>query len=378
MGFMKKRVLTLLILVFCMVLTPLSAFARINEHNGPPYGLPPSEWQNIRRPLSLHENENTNGAYGEYTNDDDDSENNIIVMDIGRWFAQRELPSRQQGLNIQGLIPWMLPEFESYYTINEHINKVMELLIGDARRVRARSITFDYEIYPTSEMVSVLIKASVSSVISRTLVRSINFCPHTGEFLTARDAFYVDVIPLAEAKLALEMRRSPEHFYLAQTISLGSQAFFVTDYGITILFDEFQLSSMVSGVFPLELLFDKIRTATISLDELLQHDHAYNIPMVPLRSAGMQLGYDVRWVNRRAEVSLITENGERDLRIWAYPGINEYHVSGHSSRSLEAAPERRLGSGQIYVPITFFEQILPLSVYNRDSYGNITFLAYIG
>jgi len=363
-----------------MVLTPLSAFALTNENNGPPYNLSPSEWHRFQRPITVLDNmADANGISEEYTNDSETDREDVIEIDIGSWFARRDLPSRQQGLNIEGLIPWMLPEFESYYPINERITEVMELIISDARRVRARSVTFDYEIYPTSDMVSILIKASVSSVISRTMVRSINFCPHTGEFLTARDVFYVDIIPLAETKLAVEIRRSPEHFYLAQSILLDNQAFFVTDYGITILFDEFQLSSMVSGVFSLELLFDNIQIATVSLDELLSNDHAYNIPMVPLRSVGMQLGYDVRWVNRRAEVSVIAEDGERELLIWAYPGVNEYHMPGQARPLvLEAAPERRLGTGQIYVPITFFEQILPLSVYNRDSYGNITFLAYLG
>ena len=233
----------------------------------------------------------------------------------------------------------------------------------------------------TQNMISILIKASVSSVISRTLVRSINFCPATGEFLTIRDAYVLDIVPLAEAKLADEMRRSPEHFYLAQSISLDNQAFFVTDYSITILFDEFQLSSMVSGVYPLELMFANIQVATLSLSELLAREQVYNIPMVPLRNVGQQLGYYVRWDGEkgRAEVYLITGDGEHELLIWAIPGINEYHhMPTDQVRALEAAPARRTGSGSVYVPITFFEQILPLSVYIRDSYENLTFLAYLG
>lgn len=291
----------------------------------------------------------------------------------------RDLPNRQMGLNIHGTVPDILPSVGSFYSqINSHITETVDGLIRGARGMRARSITFDYEILHTDCTVSVLIRASISSLISHTLVRSVNFCPHTGELLTARQVSHIDVIPLAERILREQLRRSPEFFYRTQSINMEQQAFFKTEDGITFLFDEFQLSSLVSGVFPLELLYSHMQTASIGIDQLLPNDHAYNLKMVPLRTVAQQLGYNVEWVNGRVEVSLDTAEG-RQLLIWVYPDVNEYRMQVHMqehTRSLEAAPYNR--HGNIYVPITFFDQILPLSIYSIDAFGNITFLAYLG
>jgi len=59
------------------------------------------------------------------------------------------------------------------------------------------------------------------------------------------------------------------------------------------------------------------------------------------------------------------------------PGVNNYQLDGVFQRSLEAAPEQRNG-GSIYVPISFFDQILGITIYDIDAQGNITFMTYLG
>jgi len=285
-----------------------------------------------------------------------------------------ELPPRQLGIIVQGYVPWILPAFEnSYYLINERIEDIVGAIIADARRTRARSINFSFEVHPTQDMVSVLVRAQVTSVITRTLVRSVNFCPTSGALLTIRDATAVNLVPLASRILTDRMRRYPEQFYAVQNVSLYNQAFFVTTHGVTFLFDEFQLSSMVGGVVPLELRNEHVFTATLRHDQLLPYDHAYDLMMVPLGYVASQLGYTAIWNEelRRAEVS--TGN---TLLVWMYTGINEYRTQD-LVRTLEAAPHIT-ENNQMYVPITFFERVLPLSTYNIDEFGNITFLAYMG
>ena len=357
MRYNVRKKLVFIILVICMSTLPLSAFAyTTNGQNGTngtmddvtDYGtddIPPCDWQ----------------CPGQLATGED-------------WLITRELPSRQMGLNILGDIPMVTSEFNGPYNlINRRIDDVIDDLISEARRMRARSITFSHEAVRTSCMVSILIRVSVSSAIYSTLVRSVNFCPHTGEFLTIRNAMDFDIVPLANRMLAERMRRSPENFYAAPSVSLDEQAFFVTCSSITILFDEFQLSSVVSGVFSLELRKANIRTVTISQDQVLPHDHAYNLMMVPLRYVTRGLGYHPY---RRPGGANIWFASGSDVRLiaWLYQGINEYHTPD-MTQSLEVAPYNR--GGLIYVPITFFEQILPLTVYNIDSFGNITFLAYL-
>ena len=294
------------------------------------------------------------------------------------WLTTGDLPPRQMGLNIHGKVPMIMPAFgESYYVINQRIDDIVAHLINESRRARARSIDFFYEMHPTSDIISILIHARITSVIERTLVRSVNFCRQTGDFLTIRDAMDYDIVPLADRILAENIRRSPENFYAAQSISLDGQAFFVTNRSITILFDEFQLSSMVSGVFPLELIKAHIQTATVTREELLPIENDYNLMMVPLGEIATQLGYRPHWCHelRRAEIWHDSMVYGSQLLTWMYPGVNEYHTPD-MTRSLESGPYLRWGT-RVYVPITFFEQILPLSVYSIDSFGDITFLAYL-
>jgi len=290
------------------------------------------------------------------------------------WLTTKELPPRQMGLNILGDIPMVTDVFgESYVLINQRIDDITNALISEARRMRARSITFSHERIETPDMASILIRASVSSAIYSTLVRSVNFCPHTGDFLTLRDAMEFDIVPLANRMLAERMRRSPESFYAAPSVSLDEQAFFVNHNSIVILFDEFQLSSVVSGVFSLELRKANIRTVSISTGQLLENDHAYNLMMVPLRYVAENLGYDVSRRRGGANIWWRASASNVQLIAWMYWGINEYHTQ-NMTQSLEAPPYNQ--HGVTYVPITFFEQVLPLSVYSIDSFGTITFLAY--
>jgi len=316
--------------------------------------------------------------YCEYAKEKEYSKYEPEKIERELWFATRELPARQEGLDIIGVIPILLPAFgEAYLYVNERVDGVVATLVGDARRMRARSISFSHEWHETRDVVSIVIYASITSLINRTLVRSINFCAHTGYELAMADVTASGMIPLASSILTDRMRRQPEQFYAAQAVNLQNQAFFITNHGLTILFDEFQLSAMVHGYVALELANDNIRMATISMENTYTPtDNNYSLIMVPLRAVSEQLGFEVGWNDEyeRAELWRKAEDGDLLLVTWMSPGINLYHTSD-SQRSLEAAPYLA-SHNVIYVPITFFEQLLTLSVYSIDQYGNITFLVY--
>lgn len=296
------------------------------------------------------------------------------------WISYRDPEPRQWVVNVRGVLPAVTPAFgESYSDINDRIRETEVLLIQDARRVRARSVTFSHVVHETDDVISIVINAYVSSVISRNLVRSINFCPHTGEFMTIRDATDMDIAPLAMRILIDRMRRSPEQFYGVPSVVITNQAFFVNNVGITILFDEFQLSSMVSGYYSLELPHSRLQEAFLPADRVyFPTGNNYNLIMVPLRYVAAQLGYRVHWNQDLLRATVWHDSEPEPQRLaWMQVGVNAYHISDDMHRPLEAPPHIA-ESGAMYVPITFFEQILPFSIYNRDSYGNIIFLAYVG
>lgn len=355
---MRKAIFVLLLLVSL----PMTAFASGNF---------PTQW------WSVGDDNYWNGTqFLQHTELLTDEEEGVLPEIT----IQRVLPDRQGGLDIYGDVPG---EFTSYFgpaysQINKRVEDVIDSLINEARRVRARSITFSYQQHETDTVVSILIEADVSSVISRTMVRSVNFNPDTGELVTIRDVMDFDVVPLAERLLADRMRREPENYYATQAIELDTQAFFVNRRGITILFDEFQLSAMVSGIRTLEISGRGIRSIELEPEDVLNTDSvSYGLLMVPLRRVAEGLGYHVEWCSEEQKAIIYNRSpGVGGQRLaWAHPGYNEYFTPA-IERSLEAAPKIRNG-GNMYVPITFFEQILTLTSYTVCSDGNIMFLAYL-
>jgi len=279
---------------------------------------------------------------------------------------------RVAGLDIRGEIPLIDEAFPQYDYLNELIENAAESLISEARRVRARSVTFRYAHHETDELVSVVIYASVSSVISRTLVYSINFCPYEGDILTMNQALGIDIIPLAERILMDRIRRQPENYYAASNIALQGRAFYLTDDRLVLLFDEFQLSSTRADVATVTLIRENIQIAELHYDEYYRGGNGYNLRMIPVRDVVMELGYDVIWDDD--ELSIDVLRGSREI-VTMHIGINDYELPNMQSRSLESAPELR--EWRSYVPITFFDQILPLTIYTIDSDGTITFLSYL-
>jgi hypothetical protein len=104
--------------------------------------------------------------------------------------------------------------------------------------------------------------------------------------------------------------------------------------------------------------------------------------MIPLYEVLVfQLGYDIFWEDCEfGKRIFVYRNGFEliELRI----DDNEYIIHGIQRRSLEAAPQIFIceitGEERTYVPITFFDQILPLTTYTISRNGRITFLNYIG
>ena len=303
--------------------------------------------------------------------------NSLPVQSDEPWITTRNLPPRVTGIDIFGYVPMLTSAFgTSYAEVNDRIDAVIDSIITEARNARARSVTFaELEYYVTGNMVSIVIEAYITTVISRTLVRSVNFCPRTGRNLTLQQALANNIVPLADSMLADLMRRYPERFYAATTVA--GQPFYRTTSGVTILFDEFQLSAMVSEVYELHIATRNIQRAIVPASQTRPGPDGYNLITMRVITA-RELGFPVRWDGANGRVLLFRNQADYDNNspmVFMYPGVNEYFTND-IQRSLEAAPRNFLG--HIYVPITFFEQILPLTVYSIDSVGNVILLSYSG
>jgi len=291
-------------------------------------------------------------------------------------YVSTTLSERHQGLEIQGEIPELLYSFgPAYAKINEEILIAKNSLIEGTRRVRARSINFTYEVFYTNEVVSIVIMATTRAVTDRTSVISVNFMKHTGELVTLTQAMGMDITPLAEGIIAEMIRRDPATYYAAFTAPPTGQAFYLTDDLLVLLFDEFQLSSAPDSTRMIQFVRNNIKTFTIARYEYRISQDRYEIKMMPLRQILTSMGYiyeDVVW-NPSYNEAVIMRNGSPAITLRA--GENNFQINGVMQRSLEAAPE--LKNHSMYVPISFFNQILGLTAYSIDEQGNITFMTYI-
>jgi len=177
------------------------------------------------------------------------------------------------------------------------------------------------------------------------------------------------------------IRRNPERYYAALRGPMIPQAFFKNATHLVLLFDEFQLSTFAGGISRIELERENIHIFTVAPHVYhTNRSSDYNVKMMPLRHIlEVELGYTLRW-------SPDPIGGGIHIRVFRNDQIvvemstdaNHYRVHGVGAqiRSLEAPPQLA-DNGTIYVPITFFDQILSMTTYSIDALGNITFLAYI-
>jgi len=295
-------------------------------------------------------------------------------------YTYETLNQRSQGLEIRGRRPVITEDFgDQYARLNTTIESAVERLIDSSRRIRARSVTIDFDVYYTSDVVSVVLTARSRAVTDRTSVASVNFNPRNGTLVTLTEAVDIgqDIRPLLEGKIADMIRRNPARYYAAFNADPTGQAFYVTTSQVVVLFDEFQLSSSPGATTQISMNRNNIQSFTITPRDYHVSGGRYAVKMMPLRTVLEGLGYcGARDINFDRTINLVTISRNGRAIATFRPGENNFHRTGVLQRSLETAPVK-IGNN-VYVPISFFDQILNLTAYSIDSSGNITFIAYLG
>ena len=290
---------------------------------------------------------------------------NSFMSDI-TWTA------REEGLEMQVTIPELTEEYgPARFTVNNEIERVVEVRISAAKEAKARSIVFDYEVYYTDTMISIIILSTVTSFSSREEVMSVNFEPQSGRLIPISEALGVDITPLAAKYLMEKIRLNPERFKADFNVLTGDTAFYLTESRLNLLFDELKLSTMADGITRISLELERIRSITVSREDYVIQPGGYNLKMMPLALICDGLGYHYSWFNYDRRVTV----RRGDTVIELYPAENNYLVHGRKQRTLEAAPV--ILNNRIYVPISFFDQILSLTTFAMDEDENIIFLTYL-
>ena len=291
--------------------------------------------------------------------------------------TERSLPRRQEGLEIRGTVPHLTPEFGAgYVRINDYIaNYAVSSLIENARSgmTRSRSIKFSHEAHSSGNVVSLVIFAEVDSSVPRTLVRTVNFNAASGRLIGLREAIAMDITPIIERKIAEMIRNNPEHYYVAQSASLDDMPFYVTDNRVVVLFNGLSLSTRDAEVSYISFTRRNLHSFSLPRNDYQVRDYGYSLKRIPLRAVVEGLGFTVSFNSNTGLVSVIQN---RQVIVTLSEGYNGFALNGGMTVSLEEGP--LLIGSRMHVPITFFDQILPLTVYSVSSDGRITFVTYQG
>ena len=299
---------------------------------------------------------------------------------LNRWDAstmltERSLTRRQEGIEIRGTVPHLTPEFgTSYERINNYIaDYAVSSLLENARggMTRPRTVKFSHEAHNSGNVVSLVIFAEVDSSVPRTLVRTVNFHATTGRLLSLREAIIMDITPIIERRIAEMIRNNPEHYYAAQSASLEDLQFFVTDREVAVLFNGLTLSTRDAEVSSVVFMRRNLHSFSISTSEYHVRDYGYSLKRIPLRAVTEGLGFTISWDSETSTVSVIQN---RQVVAELTLGYNNFTANGSVTVSLEEGP--LMIEGSLYVPITFFDQVLPLTFYSVSPAGRITFVTY--
>ena len=299
----------------------------------------------------------------------------IRSWDESTMLTERSLTRRQEGLEIRGTVPHLTSEFGvNYERINNYIaDYAVSSLIENARSgmTRARSIKFSHEAHHSGNVVSLVIFAEVDSSVPRTLVRTVNFNATSGRMIGLREAITMDITQIIERKIAEMIRSNPEHYYAAQTASLENLSFYVTDNRVVILFNGLTLSTRDAEVSSISFARRNLHSFSISRNEYHVRDYGYSLKRIPLRSVTEGLGFTLTWNSATSTVAIFQN---RQVIAELTLGYNNFIANGGVTISLEEGP--LMIEDRLYVPITFFDQVLPLTVYSVSSGGRITFVTY--
>jgi len=285
-----------------------------------------------------------------------------------------DLNIRVEGLELEGRIPLINQNAGLLHIrINAEINRIRANKIADARSIRARTLTFDYEIYFSDPYLSIILTSTAASASSKTEVVSINFNVNSGEFVSATDVVGSHVVQLADRLLVEMIRRNPERYNPNFTGMQAAQPFSITNNEITFWFNEFQLTPGIEGITPLSLSLRNINEETLAPNDYHVRPGGFNLKMVPVRRIVEAMGYRLVW---HPETRSSTIHFNDELIIEIIPEVNDYLRSEQRfTRSLETAPV--IIGTTMYVPISFFDQILSLVAYTIDNNNNITFASYL-
>ncbi len=281
-----------------------------------------------------------------------------IYMTVG----STTVDGRENQTSVSGTKPQVTSNDISVKTINDKIDAIYKENTKNAAADRAKSIVFSYEVFESKGYLSIVITSKVLNATESQEADVVNFSTTDGSLITLNSVLggkpievvnnYINKIIKADSKYDKEV-----------TITEDSQ-FYLIDGNLLLVFDAYTLAQNQTKVIAMTVDLSKITSFKLSASDYYSKDK-FNIRMIPLRKTAEGLYYDVSWI---APTKTFHANDENTTSSGSLDS-NVYTVNNKKVR-LESKPE--LQNGTLYVPISYFTDVLGLS-YKIDSNGDVTF-----
>lgn len=269
---------------------------------------------------------------------------------------------RENQTNISGTKPQVTSNDISTKQVNDKIDSIVKSATKNAASERAKSITFSYEVYQSGEYVSIVIYSKVLNAIEYSQADTVTFKVSDGKILTLSDVLGGKPITVVNTYVNNELKKEGKY---ANEVSITDGCnFYMSDGKPVIVFDSYALGQNQPDIVSMPVDLSKITSYQLSSNDYYIKDK-FNTRMLPLRKVCEGLYYNVTWnnVTRTFVVtdSNVVSTGKENSNVYTY---------NNRKINLEYKPDN--SNGVLYVPISYFTDILGLS-YKIDNSGDITF-----
>jgi hypothetical protein len=322
----------------------------------------------------------------EIEDDEDYIEEHQIPEPINVVIEPRRLNERIEDFTIRGRLPvaFIDDDYEGNFDfiINERIFLVRDKMLSAMKSVNASGISFTYDIIETNDYIGITVVGEFNfagvtinapATTPQRTIDTINIDKTNERLLSLTDVLGSNGLAIAETALTNHVRQNPQDFFRRLPYVLSNQSFLLDEEDVVLVFGEMTVAPLASGFVNVRIASENIINMELTKDEYYTRS-PYNVRMLPISAITEAFGYTLDITDETGLIEVLKDEAPTafmTININLYTRGDEAPATG---RALEAAPE--IYEEQVFVPISFFTDILGL-FYNIDRVtGLITFSSY--
>jgi len=241
-------------------------------------------------------------------------------------------------------------------TLNFEIEKIISSKLEDGTANRARGISFSYFHETDENIESIVIYTNISLPgYIRQDADSINFDRSTLRVIDINTVLGPNGTKLVNSYLNNVIWADFSKYNPGFSGITESHAFYTDGSSLFLVFDSYEITKGSSDRETIEFPVNLIKNYEVEIKTRNTPDGSFTI-LFPLREICEQFGFDVKWRGIDSAIEITRDSFTTEITAY----VNEYK-KGVLEVKLESSP--MFIEGSIYVPITFFEEILGLSYY---------------